>query len=1208
MALKNLTSDLSDYFRKEPSKPTGRFQQPDRTMSELDVHGKLETYKTPEIQKDASGQPIIPTDFKLPDGKTRYTDNFESKLIKLASVDVTQTTLEGRFETSPVTISEIAKSGRNEESRYDVEPTNPKGRNEVSNVVIPEIDPTGRFTVSGVDPALSVLKGRFETSDIEPVQSILNGRHAETDNAGIEITPGNSPIEINNTTFQVYDDSEVEVKPLYNYGQSVNFDGSLVNINIPDESLQERAIKAPGALPFTTTLGQPFSLIGTNIFAPGYSNIETRINFTDEQNVMTFGSNGGGLETQFSNIVADAHINPGSSTDPNYHGALDLPVPQQPIFSTIATGFDKTLNTYVNEIGIGTVVDPQTFEINLYADQIGTKGSFAADGTYQPGDLTQTYMDLLEPFDLDYTIPFNAGDPNSVMAAYGYDIIEMIPNFTSPNGQMYTIQPTANSPFGSVMVTGMHTGIMEQYNPSFFDQTVSGLDMVQTFTVEAQDSIVPINEVTITGGKNSFDQSTLDNSQTISTSLFGGKTYQQIGVLATTDTISLEDQISVGMNVLGDDYAVGFTPNMTQTFSPAGDEGSKYIGIDDGTYTRPGISNTYSHAAVYQAAYGTESNPGLAVTGTPTAIAYDENNHLTPGTYRQFTVNQSGPINYITDQDGVFNFTTEENAARLSRQPGGRYVHRLGPYGLDTTVTTKLPGENIREDLPILYNDGTGAAQYAVPVGDKPTAYNINHQDNIIDVGVRYGDFIVDKIRSGDEEEWYESAFPAFSGKNISTAKVGVDQLSKMMKRKKTYRIWETHNSYTRQGNKGLHKGLEHYGVVSGGSSLTDGWFPELTNIAQAGNTTANRYYSVLGYPGLMVAWGLANSGAVAHVDFRSLINDPLAVFYGDSTISNYQSNSLVARGGSYNQGRPGLARRDYRNAVTKSKPYGGDAITQQSITGTDIKALEQEYGDLIKFYIKDPIKGNTLRFRSYITAINDSLGATWTGIKYIGRPNNLFLYEGASDRKLSFNLKVAALSRYDVIQMWRKVNYLMSLCYPHVNESTGQMVGPVVGLTLGDWFQDEPGFFDSVNITVDTSSPWEVNFEDQRFNAGNIGEQLLDSALKGGLKGAINTGLNKIKDTVKGKVLNQSIDDKGQQVAQLPQVIDITLGFTSMATANRTVGGDMFGCWDENGAWRNGDPGFPKPSALDRLMGGDAGKFAGSKVGKALGGILGRR
>ena len=66
MALKNLTSDLSDYFKKEPSKPTGRFQQPDRTMSELDVHGKLETYQRPEIKKDVSGNPIIATNFDQP--------------------------------------------------------------------------------------------------------------------------------------------------------------------------------------------------------------------------------------------------------------------------------------------------------------------------------------------------------------------------------------------------------------------------------------------------------------------------------------------------------------------------------------------------------------------------------------------------------------------------------------------------------------------------------------------------------------------------------------------------------------------------------------------------------------------------------------------------------------------------------------------------------------------------------------------------------------------------------------------------------------------------------------------------------------------------------------------------------------------------------------------------------------------------------------
>ena len=1219
MGLRNLQSDLSDYFKKkEPYKPSGKLasEAEVKKTTDLGQEKRLETYKTPEIKTDASGKPIIPTDFRLPDTKTRYTDNLESNLVKLHSVDITESNLEGRFETSPITIEPTQTSGRNEESRFDIEPTQTSGRNDVSNVVIPEIDPDGRHTVSDIDPIMSTLRGRFETSDIEPVESILNGRHAKTDGAGIEIEPGNSDTIIVPTTFQVYDDADVEVKALFNYGQAVNFDGSLVNINTADTSQQERAIKAPSALPFTTTLGQPFSMIGTNVFAPGYSNIENRINFTDEQNVNTFGSNGTGFAIQFSNIVADAHINPGNTTDPNYHGAQDLPIPQQPLTILPATSLDKNLNIFVTESNLYTVVDPQTFEISTFANQLGTKGSFASDGSYEQGDLPQTYIEQLEPLDLDYTIPFNAGDPNSVMAAYGYDIIDTIPNFVVPNGQMYLIQPTANSPFGSVMVTGMHTGLMEQENPSFFDQTVTGLGMLQTYTVPASpsDAIVQFPEVTITGGKENYDLAAVETN-TITTSLFGGRTLRQQGIVDTINntTFELEEQIDSGRLFGSGTSRTGrFFPRQLTNFAPTADEGSKYSGIDGLTYTHPGTDAQYAHRTIFESAFGDDQTLGSSFTGVSTPIAYDESNHLTPGTFRVFNVNQTqtAPINYVQVNDNEeLEFRDSEFA--ITRTAGGRYIHRLGEYGLDTTVQkVSVPGE-LQSQLPKLYNSSVGEPQYATPLGKKQSAVDLNFNNNIADEGVGYEEYITNLIRQGEADGMIGLAFPALSGRNISDATAGLKSLKDMMLRKKTYRIWEQHNSYTTQGADGIHKGLTHYQVLTGASNVLSGWFPEFTQPAVEGNPNAQRYYSVLGYPGLMVANALSQTGEV--MDFRGLINDPGAMFYGEATISNYSSNSLHARGGSYQQGRVGYARRDYRQPTTKNAPYGGDAITQQGISGASIEDMEKEYGDLIKFYIYDPIGGKRLRFRSYITAINDAFGASWDSVKYIGRPNNMFIYNGAADRKFSFNLKVASLSRTDVIPMWQKINYLASLVYPHQSE-TKQMLGPIVGLTLGDWFNEEPGFFDSINITVDQTTPWDINMEDGRYNKGKVGEKLLAAAKTGGLRGAFNSGLNQLKDSVKSKVLNQPVDEKGQQVAQLPMVVDITLGFTSMATANRRVGGDMFGCWvaDANGGepkWVT-DPGgqfkFPKKSALDHLFGTKAGGVMGSTAGKILGKTLG--
>lgn len=189
-----------------------------------------------------------------------------------------------------------------------------------------------------------------------------------------------------------------------------------------------------------------------------------------------------------------------------------------------------------------------------------------------------------------------------------------------------------------------------------------------------------------------------------------------------------------------------------------------------------------------------------------------------------------------------------------------------------------------------------------------------------------------------------------------------------------------------------------------------------------------------------------------------------------------------------------------------------------------------------------------------------------------------------------------------------------MSLNYPHVDPGSKQMIGPIVGLTLGDWFNNEPGFFDSINITVDASSPWEVNFEDPRHKGSSLGEKAINvfnkgGGLKGGGFGALkDAAIGGLKDAAKNFVTNQELDVKGRQVAQLPHVVDIVISFTSMSTNARTYGGPMFGAWRPDGTWITNKAGysFPKKSALDILTGKEAGGFAKSFGGKVLRGALG--
>ena len=180
---------------------------------------------------------------------------------------------------------------------------------------------------------------------------------------------------------------------------------------------------------------------------------------------------------------------------------------------------------------------------------------------------------------------------------------------------------------------------------------------------------------------------------------------------------------------------------------------------------------------------------------------------------------------------------------------------------------------------------------------------------------------------------------------------------------------------------------------------------------------------------------------------------------------------------------------------------------------------FDQDYGDvqtdeidgqrdMIKLMVEDiPASvGGTkkiVRFRSYLSEISDTITPEWEKVSYVGRPDQVHSYSGAS-REVSFTLKFASLSRNGMIPMYKKINYLYGLAYPHSKATTPNaafretMIAPLIKLTMGDWLYRCPGYFSSIATTVDNDYPWEINLEQEAF-----------------------------------------------RVAQLPQVVSIALGFT---------------------------------------------------------------
>jgi len=119
--------------------------------------------------------------------------------------------------------------------------------------------------------------------------------------------------------------------------------------------------------------------------------------------------------------------------------------------------------------------------------------------------------------------------------------------------------------------------------------------------------------------------------------------------------------------------------------------------------------------------------------------------------------------------------------------------------------------------------------------------------------------------------------------------------------------------------------------------------------------------------------------------------------------------------------------------------------------------------------------------FRCTITGLSDSFSPGWDRIDIMGRPDGAYLYS-TFDRSISFSFIAAALSRSEMIPMWRKLNYLASYTMPDFNAAGAKPSGPFMRITIGDMFQRTPGFIESLTYTIPDDATWDIADD---FDAG---------------------------------------------------------------------------------------------------------------------------
>ena len=136
---------------------------------------------------------------------------------------------------------------------------------------------------------------------------------------------------------------------------------------------------------------------------------------------------------------------------------------------------------------------------------------------------------------------------------------------------------------------------------------------------------------------------------------------------------------------------------------------------------------------------------------------------------------------------------------------------------------------------------------------------------------------------------------------------------------------------------------------------------------------------------------------------------------------------------------------------------------------------------DFIDFRVKDMVNNQFIQFPAYLTDISDNSSAEYNPTRYIGRPDQVFVYSGYT-RNISFGFRVAALKKEDIPILWRKVDKLKLLTLPTfktnevINDGEERPIAPFIELTLGNLFRTQPGYFSSVNVTIPQTSTWELD------------------------------------------------------------------------------------------------------------------------------------
>jgi hypothetical protein len=270
--------------------------------------------------------------------------------------------------------------------------------------------------------------------------------------------------------------------------------------------------------------------------------------------------------------------------------------------------------------------------------------------------------------------------------------------------------------------------------------------------------------------------------------------------------------------------------------------------------------------------------------------------------------------------------------------------------------------------------------------------------------------------------------------------------------------------------------------------------------------------------------------------------------FMGYNSIDPIKNNALLEYDRVRNTPRTVDRSVSPTNTIRMATSFTSDALNQIGVIGKDKKfAASKEYpnyteykpyeDDLIAFFFYDVVNQKYIPFRATVKGISEGGTAFWDELRFIGRADQLYSYNGFS-RTLSFTFNIVISSLIELLPTWKKVNYMASAVKPS-NYTTGAKFGdnrysrfivpPMFMLTIGDMYKFQPIVITSINVNIPDDAAWETLTE-------------LNSEKWSYLNGIIRS------------------PNIGKKYAQFPREAEIAISCNLLEKERAVVGGSHFG------------------------------------------------